>query len=104
MGINSGFKGLRTIHRLVVFEYRFSVLNCKIMILFAGFEGDLDTERKSLVVVGHLNLALCHLKLQEYIEARDQCDKALKLNPDSEKGLFRRLVIKHNVCAWYEGF
>jgi len=62
----------------------------KIMILFAGFEGDLDTERKSLLVMGHLNLALCHLKLQEYIETRDQCDKALKLNPDSEKGLFRR--------------
>ncbi|GFG28965.1 hypothetical protein Cfor_02299, partial [Coptotermes formosanus] len=56
----------------------------------SGFEGDLDTERKALLVVGHLNLALCYLKLQEHIEARDQCDKALKLNPTSEKGLFRR--------------
>jgi len=72
------------------------------MVLFAGFEGDLDAERKSLLVVGHLNLALCHLKLQEYIETRDQCDKALKLNPDSEKGLFRRLVSKHVICACYE--
>lgn len=73
------------------------------MILFTGFEGDLDTERKSLLVVGHLNLALCHLKLQEFIETRDQCDKALKLNPDSEKGLFRRLVSKRIICACYEG-
>jgi len=56
----------------------------------SGFEGDLNTERKALLEVGHLNLALCHLKLHEYIEARDQCDKALKLNATSEKGLFRR--------------
>lgn len=67
--------------------------------LFTGFEGDLETERKALLAVGHLNLALCHLKLQEHIEARDQCDKALKLNPSSEKGLFRRLVMKHNISA-----
>lgn len=56
----------------------------------SGFEGDLDTERKALLLVGHLNLALCHLKLQEHVESRDQCDKALKLDPTSEKGLFRR--------------
>ena len=86
-----------------MFENWSSVLSYKILILFAGFEGDLDTERKSLVVVGHLNLALCHLKLQEYIEARDQCDKALKLNPDNEKGLFRRLVSEHIICACNEG-
>ncbi|PNF36127.1 hypothetical protein B7P43_G10963 [Cryptotermes secundus] len=56
----------------------------------SGFEGDLDAERKALLLVGHLNLALCHLKLLEHVEARDQCDKALKLDPSSEKGLFRR--------------
>jgi Tetratricopeptide repeat. len=94
---------IRAVHRLSVFENWFFVLNFVIMILFAGFEGDLETERKALLVVGNLNLALCHLKLQEYIEARDQCDKALKLNPTSEKGLFRRLVSKHNICACSEG-
>jgi Tfp pilus assembly protein PilF len=78
------------------------VLNFITKILFTGFEGDLDTERKALLAVGHLNLALCHLKLQEYIEARDQCDKALKLNPTSEKGLFRRLVTKQYICACTE--
>ncbi|KDR19080.1 FK506-binding protein 4 [Zootermopsis nevadensis] len=56
----------------------------------SGFQGDLDTERKALLVVGYLNLALCHLKLQDHVEARDQCDEALKLEPSSEKGLFRR--------------
>jgi hypothetical protein len=70
-----------------------------IAILFAGHEGDLDTERKALLLIGHLNLALCYLKLQDHVESRDQCDKALKLDPSSEKGLFRRLVTKHkNVC------
>jgi hypothetical protein len=67
-----------------------------IAILFAGFEGDLDTERKALLLVGYLNLALCDLKLQKHVESRDQCDKALKLDPSSEKGLFRRLVTEHN--------
>jgi hypothetical protein len=79
--------------------------SCKsipIAISFAGFEGDLDAERKALLLVGHLNLALCHLKLQEHIESRDQCDKALKLDPSSEKGLFRRLVTKHKTCACNE--
>jgi hypothetical protein len=70
-----------------------------IAILFAGFEGDLDTERKALLLSGHLNLALCYLKLQDHVESRDQCDKALKLDPSSEKGFFRRLVTKQkNVC------
>jgi FK506-binding protein 4/5 len=68
----------------------FPLRTIPVVILLAGFEGDLDTERKALLVVGHLNLALCHLKLQEHVEARDQCNKALKLNPSSEKGLFRR--------------
>jgi hypothetical protein len=84
--------------------YMLGVCKCMCMsILFAGFEGDLDTERKALLLVGHLNLALCHLKLQEHVESRDQCDKALKLDPSNEKGLFRRLVTKHKLCACSEG-
>jgi hypothetical protein len=79
------------------------VRSIPIAISFAGFEGDLDTERKALLLVGHLNLALCYLKLQEHVESRDQCDKALKLDPSSEKGLFRRLVTKHKTCACNEG-
>ncbi|PSN54651.1 Peptidyl-prolyl cis-trans isomerase FKBP4 [Blattella germanica] len=55
-----------------------------------GFEGEQDEQRKALLLVGHLNLALCHLRLQEHVDARDQCNKALELNPSSEKGLFRR--------------
>lgn len=74
-----------------------------LVILFAGFQGDLDTERKALLVVGHLNLALCYLKLQDHVEARDQCNKVLKLDPSSEKGLFRRLVSKHRTSVPIKG-
>ncbi|XP_069689452.1 peptidyl-prolyl cis-trans isomerase FKBP4-like isoform X2 [Periplaneta americana] len=55
-----------------------------------GFEGEIDSERKALLLVGHLNLAVCFLKLEENVEARDQCNKALEVDPNSEKGLFRR--------------
>jgi Tfp pilus assembly protein PilF len=78
---------------MVAFEHVFSLRTVPIVILCAGFQGDLDTERKTLLLVGYLNLALCHLKLQDHVEARDQCNKALKLDPSSEKGLFRRLVL-----------
>lgn len=81
----------------------FPLRTIPIVILFAGFQGDLDTERKTLLVVGHLNLALCHLKLEDHVEARDQCDKALKLDTCSEKGLFRRLVPKHKTSVSNEG-
>ena len=44
----------------------------------------------SLKVAAHLNAALCFLKLNENREAIEQCDKALEMEPNNEKGLFRR--------------
>ncbi|XP_047003938.1 peptidyl-prolyl cis-trans isomerase FKBP4-like isoform X1 [Schistocerca americana] len=55
-----------------------------------GFEEEKEPERKSLLLAGHLNLAMCYLKLEEHFEAREQCNKALEVQPSSEKGLFRR--------------
>ncbi|KFW62820.1 Peptidyl-prolyl cis-trans isomerase FKBP5, partial [Pygoscelis adeliae] len=37
-----------------------------------------------------LNLAMCYLKLREYAKAVECCDKALGLDQDNEKGLYRR--------------
>lgn len=54
------------------------------------FEGDLKIERNNLILSAHLNLALCYLKLDHNVEAKDSCNEALKLSPQNEKALFRR--------------
>ncbi|XP_066999515.1 FK506-binding protein 59 isoform X2 [Anabrus simplex] len=56
----------------------------------SGFEGEKEEERKALLLAGHLNLAMCYLKLDQFLEARNECDNALKLDPYNIKGLFRR--------------
>jgi len=56
----------------------------------SGFVDDGEKERKALLVSNHLNCALCHNKLGEYTEAKEQCNKVLELEPTNEKGLFRR--------------
>lgn len=56
----------------------------------SDFEGDLKTEKDSLELATHLNLALCYLKTDEHIRAKESCDKALELDSQNEKALFRR--------------
>ncbi|KAF3426350.1 hypothetical protein E2986_06491 [Frieseomelitta varia] len=55
-----------------------------------SFEGDLKTQRNDLMLSAHLNLALCYLKMDQNVEAKDSCNEALKLSPQNEKALFRR--------------
>ncbi|GAB6024139.1 Peptidyl-prolyl cis-trans isomerase FKBP4 [Chamberlinius hualienensis] len=43
-----------------------------------------------LKLAAFLNSAMCQLKLKNYIEARDLCNNALKIDPLNVKGLFRR--------------
>jgi len=45
---------------------------------------------KELKVVHHSNLAMCHLKLGNMEKARDNCTKALMIDPNNVKCLFRR--------------
>lgn len=47
-------------------------------------------ERDRIVLATHLNLALCYLKTDQNLLARDECTKALELDPKNEKALFRR--------------
>ncbi|XP_018313356.1 FK506-binding protein 59 isoform X2 [Mycetomoellerius zeteki] len=56
----------------------------------SSFEDNLKKERDSLVKAAHLNLALCYLKTNENVLARDECTKVLQLDPQNEKALFRR--------------
>lgn len=56
----------------------------------AGFEKEEETERRAILTVARLNSALCYLKLEDFTEAKAQCESALKQEPNNEKGLFRR--------------
>lgn len=56
----------------------------------SDFEGDLKEERNNLTLATHLNLALCYLKTNENLLAKEECTKALELDPQNEKALFRR--------------
>ena len=58
--------------------------------------GEDADKKKALVLAGHLNLAMCHLKLAEDLEACRCCDEALGLDPKNEKGLFRRGMVRHD--------
>ncbi|XP_060135002.1 peptidyl-prolyl cis-trans isomerase FKBP4 [Zootoca vivipara] len=49
-----------------------------------------EAKAESLRLAAHLNLAMCHLKLKEYSQALENCNKALELDSSNEKGLFRR--------------
>ncbi|XP_026468354.1 peptidyl-prolyl cis-trans isomerase FKBP4 isoform X2 [Ctenocephalides felis] len=53
-------------------------------------EGEVEENRKTLLLSSHLNAALCYNKLEDYFSAREQCDSALKIEPNNEKALFRR--------------
>ncbi|XP_029429288.1 peptidyl-prolyl cis-trans isomerase FKBP5 isoform X1 [Rhinatrema bivittatum] len=45
---------------------------------------------KSFLLAAFLNLAMCNIKLREYIRAVEWCEKALGLDQNNEKGLYRR--------------
>ncbi|XP_043664793.1 FK506-binding protein 59 isoform X1 [Vespula pensylvanica] len=55
-----------------------------------NFENELKAESDSLLLSTHLNLALCYLKTDQNVEAKDACSEALKLDPRNEKAYFRR--------------
>ncbi len=55
-----------------------------------SLKGEQEEERKTLLQAGRLNLAACHLKTGEWIEARNICDKVVEENPSCTKAFFRR--------------
>ncbi|XP_060046282.1 peptidyl-prolyl cis-trans isomerase FKBP4 [Erinaceus europaeus] len=56
----------------------------------SSFSGEDSQRAQSLRLASYLNLAMCHLKLQAYSAAIENCNKALELDSNNEKGLFRR--------------
>jgi len=67
-------------------------------------------KRNALLLAAHLNLAMCHLKQSNDVDAVNSCDEALKVDPKNEKGLFRRGTVKlmpfnlnmKNCCLIYQ--
>lgn len=55
-----------------------------------SLKGDKEVERASLLQAGRLNLAMCKIKINDWMEARNLCDKVIEENPSSVKGYFRR--------------
>ena len=54
-------------------------------------ESEVDQKEKySILLAGHLNLAMVHLKLEQYNDVIKNCDSALEIDRNNCKGLFRR--------------
>lgn len=56
----------------------------------SDFKDELELERDNLLLATYLNLALCYLKTDQNIQAKEFCNKALDISPGNEKALFRR--------------
>ncbi|XP_077025795.1 peptidyl-prolyl cis-trans isomerase FKBP4 [Tamandua tetradactyla] len=75
-------------------KYKQALLQYKKIVSWLEYESGFSSEElqkaQALRLASHLNLAMCHLKLQAFPAATESCNKALELDSNNEKGLFRR--------------
>lgn len=75
-------------------KYKQALLQYKKIVSWLEYESSFSGEEmqkvRALRLASHLNLAMCHLKLQAFSAAIENCNKALELDSNNEKGLFRR--------------
>lgn len=75
-------------------KFRLAVKQYKKIIDLLQYDSGLDDEKKaeshSVLLAGHLNLAMTYLKLKDNAHAREHSTKALDLDSSSVKGYFRR--------------
>lgn len=55
-----------------------------------SLKDDKEEQRVSLLQAGRLNLAMCMIKISDWLEARNLCDKVIEENPNHAKAYFRR--------------
>lgn len=55
-----------------------------------SLKDDKEENRVELLQAGRLNLAMCMIKISDWLEARNLCDKVIEENPNHAKAYFRR--------------
>lgn len=75
-------------------KYNLAIKMYKNVLNFLKFQKNplntLYEETKPLVLSAHLNLASCYLKTGQYAKVKEECSKALELDPKNEKAYYRR--------------
>ena len=66
---------------------------CVTFYFVSGLTDYQKEESASLVKAANLNLALCHLKLDNYFLARDCAAKVLEKDPNNVKALYRKAKV-----------
>ncbi|XP_059426690.1 peptidyl-prolyl cis-trans isomerase FKBP5-like [Carassius carassius] len=75
-------------------RYNFAVIQYQRIVNWLEMECGAGKEQQqaiqALLLVAHLNLALCFLRLREYSQTVENCNKVMELDPVNEKALYRR--------------
>lgn len=62
-----------------------------------GVSPETRESRRLLLLSGYLNVALCHQKMENHLDVIKVCNKALAIDPNNEKALFRRGQAKEQI-------
>ena len=64
-----------------------------------GYTEDEQQSKQTLVLALSLNCALCHIKLEQWNKAIDCCEKALNIESQNEKALYRKAQVGLMLCS-----
>ncbi|XP_066519466.1 peptidyl-prolyl cis-trans isomerase FKBP5 [Hoplias malabaricus] len=79
------FKAGRYYHAVIQYQRIVSWLEME-----CGIGKEQQQDIQALLLVAHLNLALCYLRLREYSQTVENCNKVMELDSENEKALYRR--------------
>ncbi|KAL7832884.1 hypothetical protein SRHO_G00299020 [Serrasalmus rhombeus] len=79
------FKSGRYYHAVIQYQRIVSWLEME-----CGVGKEQQQAIQALLLVAHLNLALCYLRLREYSQTVENCNKVMELDSENEKALYRR--------------
>lgn len=78
-------------------KYKLAIKQYTKVTELVAYDSGLDDEKKelslALKLAGELNIAMCHLKLESYIDAKDHASSAIEADNTSVKGYFRRAQV-----------